>query len=299
MRDEDVPAWWQRLGLPGLVDVHVHFMPKPVMDAVWRYFDDAALHYGRAWPVHYRGPEHERVELLRRFGVRAFPALLYPHKAGMAESLSSWARDFAARTPGCIPTGTFFPEPSAARYVAEALEAGTAIFKAHVQVGAYDPRDELLDPVWGMLAEAGTPVVVHCGSGPLAGAHTGPGPFGEVLARHPRLTAVIAHLGAPEFDEHIDLALRYPNVHLDTTMVGTPFMNELAPLSRDTVARLADLSERVVLGTDFPNIPYSYADQLAAIERWAQDGRLGGPFVRSVLRETPLRLLAEAAAGAG
>ena len=29
-------AWWQRLGLPGLVDLHVHFMPKPVMDAAFR-----------------------------------------------------------------------------------------------------------------------------------------------------------------------------------------------------------------------------------------------------------------------
>ena len=126
---------------------------------------------------------------------RRFTALLYPHKPGMAESLCVWAREFGERTPGCVPTGTFYPEPSAARYVRKALDAGTRVFKAHVQVGAYDPRDGLLDPVWGMLAEAGVPVVVHCGSGPMPGEHTGPGPFGAVLARHPRLTAVIAHAG--------------------------------------------------------------------------------------------------------
>src|SRR5581483_9610683 len=137
-----------------------------------------------------------------------------------------------------------------------ALDAGTGIFKVHVQVGGYDPRDPLLEPVWGMLAEAGTPVIVHCGSGPIRGAHTGPGPFGEVLARHPGLTAVIAHLGAPEYDAHLDLAARYPNVHLDTTMVGTAFMNRFAPLRPDTIHRLADLGDRIVLGSDFPNIPY-------------------------------------------
>ena len=88
-----------------------------------------------------------------------------------------------------------------------------------VQVGDYDPRDGLLDEVWGMLAEAAVPVVVHCGSGPLPGRHTGPGPFGAVLAAHPTLTAVIAHCGAPEYTEHLDFVARYPNVHVDTTMV--------------------------------------------------------------------------------
>ena len=94
-----------------------------------------------------------------------------------------------------------------------------------MQVGAYDPRDELLTPVWGQLAEAGLPVVVHCGSGPAPGRFTGPGPFGEVLARHPRLTAIIAHLGAPEYGEFLDLADRYPGIHLDTTMAFTDFFS--------------------------------------------------------------------------
>ncbi len=30
--DADVPAFWQSLDLPGLLDVHVHFLPKPIMD---------------------------------------------------------------------------------------------------------------------------------------------------------------------------------------------------------------------------------------------------------------------------
>jgi hypothetical protein len=287
VRDAEVPAFWQRLGLPGLVDIHVHFMPARVLDAVWRYFDAAEQHYGIAWPVHYRTSDDERVATLRALGVRAFPALLYPHRPDMAASLNAWAREFAARTPGCVPTGTFFPEPSAPAYVREALDAGTAVFKVHVQVGAFDPRSELLDPVWGMLAEAAVPVVVHCGSGPLPGAHTGPGPFGAVLARHPRLTAVIAHLGAPEYAEHLAFARSYPNVHLDTTMVGTPFMDELAPVPSDVVAQLADVGDRIVLGTDFPNIPYAYAEQLAALERFG----LGDDWLRAVCWHNGARLL--------
>ncbi len=285
--DADVPAWWRRLGLPGLIDVHVHFMPPRVMDAVWRYFDEGSRNYGRSWPIAYRTSEAERVATLRALGVVAFPSLLYPHRPDMAESLNEWARGFAARTPGCLPTGTFYPEPSAASYVRQALDAGTRMFKAHLQVGGYDPRDALLDPVWGQLAEAGTPVVVHCGSGPLPGPHTGPGPFGEVLARHPRLTAVIAHAGAPEYLEHADLAERYDNVYLDTTMVGTPYLAEFSPLPPAAVRRFGELRHKVLLGTDFPNIPYAYAEQLAALAVFD----LGDDWLRDVCWHNAARLL--------
>lgn len=278
MQDADVPAWWRSLGLPGLVDVHTHFMPEPVMKAVWHYFDNAEQHYGMPWPVQYRGSDDERVDILRGLGVRRFTSLLYPHKPGMAEGLNAWARDFAARTPHCVSTATFYPEPSAADYVAAAIDAGARIFKAHLQVGAYDPRDELLDRVWGMLAEAAIPVVVHCGSGPIAGAHTGPGPFGDVLAAHPRLAAVIAHMGSPEYVDHLALADRYPNVRLDTTMVATRFMDALAPVTEDVRARMADLGDRIVLGSDFPNIPYLYAEQLDALQRL----ELGDDWLRRV-----------------
>jgi uncharacterized protein len=287
MRDEDVPAWWQRLGLPGLVDVHVHFLPERVMAAVWRYFDQVQEHYGVAWPVTYRGTDAERLAILHALGVRRFPALVYPHRPDMAGSLNLWARDFAARTPGCVASGTFFPEPSAARYVATALEAGTRIFKVHVQVGGFDPTDDQLAPVWAMLADAATPVVIHCGNGPIPGRHTGAGPFATVLRRHPDLTAVIAHCGMPEYAEHIALAERYPHVHLDTTMVGTAFTEALMPLDRRLLPRLAALRDRVVLGTDFPNIPYAYAEQLAALEEF----ELGDDWLRAVCWTNGARLL--------
>jgi len=74
--------------------------------------------------------------------------------------------------------------------------------KMHVQVGGFDPRDELLDQAWGLLAEAGVPVVLHCGHGPIRGAFTGLDVFAQVLDRHPRLTAVFAHAGMPEYDWH-------------------------------------------------------------------------------------------------
>jgi predicted TIM-barrel fold metal-dependent hydrolase len=206
----------------------------------------------------------------------------------MAQWLNDWAADFAARTPDCLHSATFFPEPGAGEYVDRAVRAGARLFKAHVQVGGYDPTDRLLDPVWGLLAESGTPVVVHCGSGPAPGRHTGPGPVAEVLARFPGLRLVVAHLGMPEFTEFLDLAERYDGVHLDTTMAFTDFAEARSPFPPAERPRLRALGERVLLGTDFPNIPYPYLHQLEALVRLD----LGDDWLRGVLRENAVRLLA-------
>ncbi|MEU3981461.1 amidohydrolase family protein [Streptomyces sp. NPDC026672] len=282
-----VREFWGRLGLPGLVDVHTHFMPERVLRKVWAYFDALGpLTGGVEWPITYREGEPERAARLREFGVRAFTAMLYPHKPGMARWLNGWAVDFARRTPDCLHTATLFPEEDAPEYVREALDAGARVFKAHVQVGAYDPADELLDPVWGMLAEARVPIVIHCGSGPNPGKYTGPGPVGRVLARHPRLRLVTAHLGMPEYEDFLTLAERHPEVRLDTTMAFTDFSERQAPFPRRALPRLADLGDRVLLGSDFPNIPYPYVHQLHALERLG----LGDDWLRAVCHDNGARL---------
>ncbi|MFF8628267.1 amidohydrolase family protein [Streptomyces werraensis] len=283
----EVRRFWQHLGLPGLVDVHTHFMPERVLHKVWAYFDGLGpLTGGIEWPITYREEEAERVALLRAFGVRAFTAMLYPHKPGMAHRLNDWAAGFARRTPDCLHTSALFPEPGAAAYVREAVEHGTRVFKAHVQVGGYDPSDEALDACWGLLAEAGTPVVVHCGSGPAPGKHTGPEPVARVLARHPRLRLIVAHMGMPEYEDFLGLAERYPEVRLDTTMAFTGFSERMAPFPRRALPRLTALGDRVLLGTDFPNIPYRYAHQLEALAGLG----LGDDWLRAVCHDNAARL---------
>ncbi|MBL1096372.1 amidohydrolase [Streptomyces sp. 205] len=265
-----VRRFWQGLGLPGLIDVHTHFMPQRVLDKVWAYFDAGPL-VGMPWPVMYRDEEDERLAALRGFGVRAFTSMLYPHKPDMAVWLNQWAAGFAERTPDCLHTATFFPEPGVEGYVREALENGARVFKAHVQVGGYDPGDPLLDPVWGLLAETGTPVVIHCGSGPAPGKHTGPEPVAAVLARHPRLRLIIAHMGLPEYTDFMALAERYDGVHLDTTMVFTDFIEARWPFPPAERGRLAALGDRVLFGSDFPNLPYPYGHALEVLTRLDQD----------------------------
>ncbi|MBM9506004.1 amidohydrolase family protein [Actinacidiphila acididurans] len=284
--DARVAAFRESLGLAGLIDVHTHFMPDRVLAKVWAYFDAAGPLTGRPWPITYRHEERRRLELLRGFGVRAFTSMLYPHKPGMARWLNDWAADFAARTPDCLHTATFFAEPGAADDVRRALDQGARVFKCHVQVGGFDPNDPMLDEVWGLLAETGTPVVTHCGSGPAPGRFTGPGPIGALLARHPRLPLVVAHLGMPEYADFLALAERHDRVMLDTTMAFTPFAEAEAPFPRAALPRLAALADRVLLGTDFPNIPYAYADALDAL----RDALPDPAVLRAICHDNAARL---------
>lgn len=129
---------------------------------------------------------------------------------------------------------------------------------------------------------------MHCASGPVPGPFTGPGPIGEVLRRHPRLLLVVAHLGMPEYADFLDLAGRYDGVHLDTTMAFTDFVEATMPFPRALLPELSALRAKVVLGSDFPNIPHSYAHQLAALAGLG----LGDDWLRAVCHDNPVRLLA-------
>jgi hypothetical protein len=254
------------------------------MAKVRAQFDAAGPLIGRPWPLHYRDDDEVLVETLRSFGVRRFTALPYAHRPGMAEFLNDWAAGFAARVPEAAVCGTFYPEPGVTSYVAARSEPGprrVEVWKVHVQVGAFHVTDPLLDDVWGLLAEAGTPVVLHAGSGPVPTEHTGPAPVAAVLARHPRLRLVIAHAGAPEYAEFLALAEAHERVGLDTTMAFTPFFEEMGgAYPPELLPRLRDLglAGKVHLGSDFPNIPYPYAVQLEALARLG----LGEEWLRAV-----------------
>ncbi|WP_240044554.1 amidohydrolase family protein, partial [Nocardioides albidus] len=166
------------------------------------------------------------------------------------------------------------------------------IFKIHLQVGEFVADDPVLDPVWGILEDAGTPVTVHAGSGPVGNEFTGPDSVARLLRRHPRLRLLVAHMGAPEYEDFLVLAERYENVHLDTTMVFTDFFEHDAAYPPALLPRLLDLQPKVLLGSDFPAIPYAYHHQLESLARL----ELGDDWLRDVCWHNAVRLIGHPAA---
>ena len=158
--DAEIPAYLESLGIPGLADIHVHFLPEPMLVKVWDFFDRASAEYGREWPIRYRFDEDTRLELIRGMGVTAIPALTYPHKPGMAVWLNDWCAEFARRVPDGIHCATLYPEPGVGEYVAQSVADGARLFKMHVQVGVFAPDDPLLDPEEHFMVDGDIPDVV-------------------------------------------------------------------------------------------------------------------------------------------
>jgi hypothetical protein len=247
------------LGVDRLIDAHTHWFPENVMRKIWGYF------HRHNWPIAYEMAPERRLDWLLNNGVRHFTTLNYAHRPAMAAWLNEWSAEFAARTPQAIPFGTFYPEAGVADYVRTAIEEyGLRGFKLHVRVGAMALTDRLLRPAFEQVEAAGLPMVLHIGTAPEPGEFTAPRFLHGLLAAHPRLRVVIAHMGGWEFEEYLGLAERNPRVFLDTTMVFVGF-NACDPFPPALLPRLAGIGEQVLFGSDYPIIPYPLSHAVEGI----------------------------------
>lgn len=246
-------------------DAHVHLFPERLFQAIWRWFD------AHAWPVRYRLTAEQGIAFLRARGVTRMTALVYAHKPGMAESLNDFVAALGRAHPEVIPLGTVLPgEPGAGRIVRHALEAlGLRGLKLHCHVQRLAPDDPRLDEVYAAAQDAQKPVLIHAGREPSTPAYgidtraiTSAGQVERVLQRFPRLKLVVPHLGADEIPAYLALLGRYENLWLDTTMVLSGALPGAVP--QGTLQRHAD---RLLFGTDFPNIPYAWDTELRAVLR--------------------------------
>jgi uncharacterized protein len=258
------------LGLPGIVDVHVHLLPHRLQEAVWAYFDRLD---DPPWPIAYRDDEATRLATLRDLGVVAHTALAYGHRPGVAAWCNTHTLAAAEGDPRIVPTFTFHAEDDAPAYVADALARGGRIAKVHLQVGRFHTTDPRLDEVWPQLVASGVPALVHASAVyGVDGGHEfcGPDAVRALLDRHPDLTVVVAHLGAPDVDGFLTLAEAAPTVHLDTAMVLTdpPYFDEG---TGPQLPRLRALSGRLLFGSDFPTIPHAYAAQVRGLAQLELD----------------------------
>jgi predicted TIM-barrel fold metal-dependent hydrolase len=265
-----------------IVDAHVHLFPERVFQALWRWFDK------HAWNIRYRLKAEEVVEFLAGRGIGRMVGLLYSHQPGMARVLNQFMAEIARAHPEVIPLGTVLPgEPDAPEIVDEAFRLGLRGLKLHCHVQKLAPDDPRLDPIYARAAAAGLPVVIHSGRAPcLAGygvdihAICSVDRTRRVLERHPTLKLVVPHLGADELPQHFALLDEFEHLHLDTTMALGGWFEPPLP-----AAQLARYADRILYGTDFPNVPYEWDTELTWLgaQSMADDARakiLGGNALR-------------------
>jgi uncharacterized protein len=243
------------LSLPDVVDAHVHLFPDGLFRALWKWFDT------HAWPVRYALYAEQVVQFLLSRGVKKLVALHYAHKPGMARELNAFVAALAARHPEVIGLATVLPgEEGAAAILSEAFAGGLRGVKLHAHVQAVAIDDPRMEPVINACLAANVPLVMHAGREPKSAAYPidphllcGADRVEHVLRSWPKLKLCVPHLGADEFDRYAQLLERHDNLWLDTTMAVAGFLPGEVPLRM-----LSARSERIMYGTDFPNIPYAW-----------------------------------------
>jgi uncharacterized protein len=263
-----------------IIDIHTHLMPERLFQAVRAYFR------AHLWHPRYEGPIEELVETLLAGGVSRFVFMPYAHRAGMSRSLNHWVANVQATfAPHAIGFGTFHPEDEALlpELVDEAfVRLKLRGAKLHPQVGRFGLDDPRLDPLYERAIEYGAVLLIHAGRLPEANEHVGSRPFGRLMRRYPRLKVVVAHAGADEFDAFFDLCGLYEGVYLDTAMVFNKFLGGPPPIQR-----VIEFQDRVLFGSDFPNIPYRFESAIQGI----LDLRLGRTLEEKLLFTNAARLL--------
>jgi predicted TIM-barrel fold metal-dependent hydrolase len=265
-----------------MIDVHTHLHPPRLFAAIRRWFEERG-----AWGLDHPTEPHAVAAALRAAGVSRFVFCSYAHKTGMAQSLNAWlaqtSRDLDRYG---LPLGTVHLDdldPSAD--MRAALDDGCIGLKIHEDVQALAIDDPRFDPIYDVLAERAGFVLAHIG--PIPWAHdtrNGPQRVAAVLDRHPDLRFVVAHLGVPDTRSYFALAPRYPNLFIDTTMAIAPSYIH----SDATAAEIEAASGAIVYGSDYPNVPYAYADDHRAIAALGlSPGALAAIYTENARRLSP------------
>jgi len=259
--------------LPPVVDAHVHLFPDRLFEAIWRWFDQ------HGWPIRYKLQSPAVIEHLLSRGVEHIVALHYSHKPGMARALNSYMADIVAQHPQVTGLATVYPgEAESELIVKEAFEAGLSGVKLHCHVQSFAPDSEALHPVYAACVEADRPLIMHAGREPSSPAYPedtyalcAVERVEAVLKAYPTLRLCVPHLGADEFEGYARLLERYDTLWLDTTMSGADYFD--IPYPMQAIERRP---ERVIYGTDFPNIPYAWDREIKALARRTKEDALEG-----------------------
>jgi uncharacterized protein len=252
-----------KAGLPPVVDAHVHLFPPRLFEAIWRWFET------HGWPIRYKLHAEETIAFLLSRGISHIVALHYAHKPGLARFMNQFMAEIAAKYPQVTGLATVFPgETDTGAILRDAFASGLRGVKLHCHVQCFAADDAKLGDVYDACVAADLPLVMHAGREPSAAAYKvdtyavcNVARTREVLKSYPRLRLVVPHLGADEFLGYQELLEQHDNLWLDTTMMLGHYFAMEPPTSL-----LTSRPDRILYGTDFPNLPYAWDRELAHLE---------------------------------
>jgi uncharacterized protein len=251
-------------GLPAVVDAHVHIFPDNIFSAIWSWFDE------NAWSIRYRMSTLSVIDYLLSRGVNHIIALQYAHKPGMSRMLNRYmvkkCREFPGKVTGMA---AIFPgEKDVESILKEAFDNGLKGVKLHAHVHCFDTNAEEMDVIYDLCESEQKPMVMHVGREPKSTAyHCDPyeicsvKKLERVLQNFPGLKICVPHLGLDEISDYRHLIEKYDTLWLDTTMVLAGYFPIKEPIALDGFR-----VDRIMYGSDFPNIPYNWDRELKVLK---------------------------------
>jgi predicted TIM-barrel fold metal-dependent hydrolase len=256
----DMEGFTVPAGLPEVLDAHVHIFPHDIFSAIWQWFDN------HAWHIRYQLRTSQIFDFLLSRGITHIVALQYAHKPGIAGKLNRYMARKCQKYPNRI-TGmaTVFPgEKNAAGILHEAFAFGLRGLKLHAHVQCFDMNDDDMNPLYDICQLNNKPMIMHVGREPKSTAyHCDPykicsaEKLESVLRNFPKLRICVPHFGFDEIPAYKKLIAKYDNLWLDTTMILSGYF-----FTEDAIELDSFRTDRIMYGSDFPNIPYAWDREL-------------------------------------
>ena len=197
-------------------------------------------------------------------------ALQYAHKPGISRMLNHHMIKTCEALGGRV-TGlaAVFPGEAGCREILkEAFGGGLKGVKLHAHVQCFDMNGEGAAVICDVCQSEQKPILMHVGREPKSAAyHCDPyeicnaEKLERVLRDYPGLKICVPHLGFDEISAYRKLIERYDNLWLDTTMMLAEYFPLKEPVGLD-----AFRVDRLMYGSDFPNIPYAWDRELKWLE---------------------------------
>lgn len=251
-------------GFPAVIDAHVHIFPRGIFSAIRQWFDT------NAWDIRYRLNSSGIFDFLLSHGLNHIIALQYAHKPGIADQLNKYmvekCREYKNRVTGMA---TVFPgEKNAEKILQDAFDTGLGGLKLHAHVQCFDMNHDYMNRLYECCRTNNRPIIMHVGREPKSTAYRcdpykicSADRLERVLIDFPGLKICVPHLGFDEVSAYGKLIEKYDNLWLDTTMILADYF---------PIEKKIDLghyrSDRLMYGSDFPNIPYAWDRELKRLK---------------------------------
>lgn len=252
------------VSLPPIIDAHVHLFPDNFFASIWQWFEQ----FG--WPIRYRLKSNQVIAFLLSRGVRHVVGLHYAHKPGVARKLNAYMAALCNDHSQLTGMATVFPgEKDAIPILSEAFDNGLSGVKLHCHVQCFDMLGPAMHEIYRLCEDFAKPLIMHVGREPKSPAYAcdpyelcSADKLEQVIKAYPALKVCVPHLGADEFESYRRMLETYDNLWLDTTMALADY------LPFENIPNLSAMrADRIIFGSDFPNLPYAWDREVRHICR--------------------------------